>query len=313
MENSRTLKEAVAVWWLAGRPFSFPASVIPVTLGTVAAVVTGGAAFSPFVFIACLAGIVLLHAASNMLNDVFDYKLGIDTTIFPESGAVVRHLLTPAHALRGALVYCLLGSALGLWVAFQSTLDIIWIGFLGVATGIGYSLTARGLKYRGYGDFCVFFAFGILGTLGGWTAQAGSTSWLPVLWAIPVGLLIIAILHANNWRDIGGDIAAGSSSVASTLGDRLSMVYYVALLFVPFLLVLVFTFAGRISPSFTSMPEGSLVSFVSVPMACQLVSKGRRRWENRQQFLGLDGYTARFNMVFGILLVVGFVLSALLK
>ena len=38
--------------------------------------------------------------------------------------------------------------------------------------------------------------------LGAWVVQTRSFSWIPVLWTVPMSMLVIGILHANNWRDI---------------------------------------------------------------------------------------------------------------
>ena len=86
-------------WLVAVRPWSFPASTMPVAFGTALAVVVGGARFSPVKFLWALATMVVLHAAANTLSDVFDFRRGLDREVTPVSGAVVRGWLTDVGAI----------------------------------------------------------------------------------------------------------------------------------------------------------------------------------------------------------------------
>ena len=95
------------------------------------------------------------------------------------------------------------------------------------------------LKFNALGDLAVFLNFGVLGSLGAWTVQTGTLSWVPVVWAVPMSLLVVAILHANNWRDIRSDTDGGIRTMASVLGDARSEAYYRFLLMAPFAILLV--------------------------------------------------------------------------
>ena len=207
-------------WWIASRPFSLPASAMAVAFGTAGAAAMTGAPLRWFFFLLALAGMMVLHAAANVLNDVYDYRKGIDKEVLPVSGAVVRRYLSESEALRGAAVLFFVGAAVGIFLCWQTSWLILPIGAVGAFLGVFYSATRLALKYRALGDFCVFFSFGVLGSLGAWIVQTGEFSWIPVLWAVPQSLLVIGILHANNWRDIAGDTAGGFPTIASLLGDR---------------------------------------------------------------------------------------------
>ncbi|MBS1226518.1 MAG: menA, partial [Candidatus Aminicenantes bacterium] len=101
-------------WMIAARPWSFPASTMPVVFGTALAVVVGGARFSPLRFLWALITMMVLHGAANMLSDVFDFRHGLDRDVTPVSGAIVRGWLTDAQVLRGAIALFALGAASGL-------------------------------------------------------------------------------------------------------------------------------------------------------------------------------------------------------
>ena len=56
----------------------------------------------------------------------------------------------------------------------------------------------------------------------------GAVDW-NVLWiALPVGLITVAILHANNTRDMRTDARAKIQTLAMKLGGKVSMYVYCA-------------------------------------------------------------------------------------
>jgi 1,4-dihydroxy-2-naphthoate octaprenyltransferase len=299
-------------WWIASRPFSFPASAASVAFGATLAVTHGHTPLNIAFLVLSLVGMVMLHAAANIINDVYDFRKGVDTEVLPVSGAVVRRFLTPEEAMHGAVVLFTLGSVIGLLLALATSWLILLVGFFGLIIGILYSATAVGFKYRAMGDLCVFLDFGILGSLGSWIVQTKEFSWLPVVWAIPISLFVIAILHANNWRDISGDSAGGFLTVASLLGDKRSEVYYAFLLFGPFALVLIFMLAPRYIVNAPAMPLSFFITFLALPLAIKLMKKAvnRTRPANPFDFIALDGATAQLNLLFGALSILALILSS---
>lgn len=302
----------VRVWWTAVRPFSLPASAVPVTFGATAAVALGGAAFHPFQFALALFGIMLLHGAANILNDVYDFRLGIDQEVLPVSGAVVRRYVTEHEAYTGAAVMVSCGIAIGLYLAWAVSPQILLIGLCGVGLGFFYSVEPLGLKYRALGDLSVFTAFGLLGALGGWVVQTSSFSFLPIVWAVPQALLIIGILHGNNWRDISGDSEHGFSTVASRLGDSGSQRYYRFLLYTPFALMFLYVVVPHLIGNLPALPVTSLAVFLALPLVRKLLRTAEMRSDagGKTAFVTLDGATAQLNLVFGGLSVAALIFAA---
>lgn len=296
---------AAKVWWIALRPFSFPASVMSVLFGAVLAVVVTDVTINTPLMILAVISMTLLHGGANILNDVYDFRRGLDTRVLPVSGAVVRGLVTPETAIRGALAFFAAGVLGGLVIVWVVGWAVLAIGLAGVAIGVLYSATPAALKYHALGDLAVFLNFGILGALGGWVTQTGEPAWLPVVWSIPLSLLVVAILHANNWRDIAQDTAKGCTTVAALLGDRRSAPYYAFLLFAPFLLIMAFILMPRLVEVGTPMPFTFALTLLALPLAARLMHRAlaRKTAQNRLDFLALDGATAQLNLIFGVLCV----------
>jgi len=299
-------------WLVAARPWSWPASTMPVVFGTSLAVVFGGARLDPLRFLLALAAMVVLHSAANMLSDVFDFKRGLDKDVTPVSGAVVRGWLSPGAASRGAAAFFALGIALGLALTALTGMTLLLIGGVGVVIGVFYT----GLKFRALGDLAVFLNFGILGALGAWVVQTRTFAWAPVVWTVPMSLLVVAILHANNWRDTISDTERRVKTVASLLGDKGSEVYYAFLVFGASAIVLLYIVLPRfLLGGWPPLPWTFVLVLGALPRAFVLWGRARRRRAPRQplDFVILDGATAQYNLLFGLLCTAAVWLQAVLK
>lgn len=309
-----------AVPWLrlcliAGRVWALPASTMSVAFGTLLAVTIGGAPFDFVLFLLSFVGMALLQVAANMLNDVYDYRNGIDQQVNPASGAVVRGWLTPPQALVGGAGCLLIGSAIGFYIVLRIGLPILCLGAVGVLSAVLYTWGPWPLKYHALGDLAVFLNFGVLGSLGAWTVQTGQLSWVPAVWAVPMSLLVIAILHSNNWRDIAYDTGGQISTVASCLGDAGSQTYQRALLFAPFTMIALLVLLTHVTALSPQMPATFLVTLLALPLAVRLVRTGARRHDPQggPAFAALDGATAQLNLLFGLLCLAALGLHALIK
>ncbi len=297
-------------WLIAARPWSFPASTMPVVFGTSLAVVIGGAPLDVARFLWALATMVVLHGAANMLSDVFDFRRGLDRDVTPVSGAVVRGWLTDRQVLAGAVALLSLGAASGVLIARTTGRDLFLIGGLGLVVGAGYTL----LKPRALGDLAVFLDFGLLGAAGAWMVQTRRFSWLPVFWAVPMAMLVIAILHANNWRDTLSDRERRVNTVAGLLGDKGSLAYYGILIFAGFVFYPALVLVPRLAAGrFVPMPWTFLAVFLALPEALKLWRRALLRRTPRRplDFVILDGATANYNLVFGLLSTAAVWLEAL--
>lgn len=257
-----------AAYWRALRAFSFPASVVPVLLGTALATrgyfaPDGAGAFSGAVFALTLLGSLLAHAGGNVLNDYFDYQRGVDTRPEHGSGVVTQGLVTPERMrLLGTL---LLGGAVLCGVAVIemapfSAGAVVVLALLGAACAWGYPTL---LKRHGFGDLLIVLSFGLGLTLGAYAVQvplaSAAQGFAVLLLAVPVSLLVDAILHANNIRDVATDEAAGVRTLASRLGPEGSLWLQAVLLFGPPAFV-------TLGVLFGSLPVTALATLLAVPV-----------------------------------------------
>lgn len=312
MSDAAPTPSMLKKWLLATRPWALPASTMPVIFGTSLAVVVGRARLDPLRFLLALVAMMVLHSAANMLSDVFDFRRGLDTFVTPVSGAIVRGWLTAKQVVAGSAVLFVVGIALGLGLAALTGTVLLIIGGLGVLIGAGYTL----LKYHALGDLAVFLNFGILGGLGAWVVQTREFSWIPVIWTVPMAMLVSGILHANNWRDTASDSGRQVRTFASILGDKGSLAYYAVLIFGSMAIVFGLILLPRLpTPKLIPMPWTFVVVLLALPRALQLWGRAMRRRAPRRpmDFIILDGATANYNLIFGLLCTAALWLQYVLK
>jgi 1,4-dihydroxy-2-naphthoate octaprenyltransferase len=125
--------------------------------------------------------------------------------------------------------------------------------------------------------------------------------WWKLFWlSVPFGLLTIAILHGNNFRDIEEDLRAGYKTIAGFLGLRGSSIYYLVLVVGAYALTILFVALGW-------LPIWSLLILVTVPYAWRNIRTAFQ--PARVAFTLLDLLTAQLHMLFGLALLAGILLS----
>lgn len=203
------------------RHWSFPASAMPVVV-TLAYLFWMKEGVNWVNGVWALLNIVIFHAAGNTWSDYYDYKRGVDTKDTFGAKTLTDGMFTPKEIYRLSLGLLIVALAGGVGLLLRTGLPLLYIGLGGAACSLLYPV----LKYNALGDVVIFMAYALLPTLGTAYVAAGLINW-DVMWiAIPVGLITVAILHANNTRDIQTDARAGIKTLAMKLGEKTSVILY---------------------------------------------------------------------------------------
>ncbi len=292
----RPSSSRLSVFWKAIRPFAFPATLAPVLIGSLTAPIVDWGRL-----LLVLLGTLLAHSGVNVISDWMDWRRGADTwKVLGSSRVLVDGLLDPRTHLRFGITLMGLAALIGVWLIQLSGPAVWYFMAAGAAVGIFYTVPPVGLKYRALGDLAVFLAFGPLMAAGAYYVQTSQLAWLPVWLSIPIGLLTIAILHGNNYRDIAEDRAAGYHTVASLLGPRGSAIYYTALLAGAYVSTVLFVILQW-------LPLWSLGVVLTLPLAWRNVSVAFNH--ARVAFSFLDLLTAQLHLAFSLLIVAGLLLE----
>jgi 1,4-dihydroxy-2-naphthoate octaprenyltransferase len=226
------------VWFLATRPWSFPASIIPMLVGGALAHRAGFWDWP--LFLLTLVGGLFFHIGANLTNTYFDYRRGADSVAHADDRTLVDRMLGPRDVLLLTAFFFLAGCAIGGYLASRSGWELLALGAGGMFLGLFYTADPLGYKYRALGDLGIFISFGPLLVLGSYFVQTEKLELLPLLFSFPLGLLIVAILHANNYRDAETDRRAGARTLAQILGERGSRYAYYFLVLTPYAFVVAF-------------------------------------------------------------------------
>jgi 1,4-dihydroxy-2-naphthoate octaprenyltransferase len=291
------------LWLRATRPLYLPTSLLPALAGALVAIGTDGAEW--WLLPVALVALVLLHAATNVCNEVEDAAHGVDAPDkMDNSGVFCRGLLTIRE---GRWLYAGLFAAsfvIGVGLSLVQGVALLAIGIVGILGGWLYTGGPRPYKYDGLGDPMIILLMGPLLTLGAYTAITGDGFHAPAFWlGLAPGLLIAAVLSGNNAADIEGDRAAGVRTLAVRVGfDRARMLYLVSL-------------SGAFLAPVMLYAAGLFGPWILLPLVLTPMALGRARQALRARVSGdaslvtLAPLTAQLHLLFSVLLCVGVVLD----
>lgn len=285
-------------WFSAMRPWSFPASTMPVLL-SLAYYLQAGVSINPVTALWALVNIVIFHAAGNVWSDYFDYKRGVDAKDTHGVRVLAHGKFTAQEFLIFSLALFALGSLCAIFLVVQTGFPFVWITLIGIAAALLYPP----LKYCAWGDVVIFVAYTLTPmyamswiVTGTWSAEA-----LPA--QLPTGILTVAILHANNLRDIPTDLRAGIKTLASVLGVHRALRLYQTELALPLIIVI-----GCICLKW--LPWGSLLTLVTLaPLSAAWKTASLIQTQGHDALSRLDEMTAKLQLLFSLLMVVGLVVS----
>lgn len=290
-----------AVWEIV-RPFAYTASAVPVAIGGAVAAYDGRFAWLPFV--EALAASLFIHSGTNVINEIYDVRKGIDSITSPRaSHALVKGRLTERTAFIVAIASLLIAVAIGLHLVYERGPIMLALGLAGVIGGWGYTAPPLQYKYHALGLPLVFLLMGPLMVVGTYFAITGGWSAQAVYLSIPVGLLVAAILHGNEWRDISEDRRAGIATLSGSLGREWSHRGYVLLVIGAFVTLGLLS-AFELAPPMVMLAVLALPFMVRVIRAAELGANGHVRAIAR-----IDLQTARLHFAFGSLMVAGMLLT----
>lgn len=223
-------------WIGAARLRTLPLAVSPVLVGTGAATL-GGEPLHGVIALACLAVAVCLQIGVNYANDYSDGIRGTDDVRVGPARLTGGRKAKPRTVLVVALVFFALAALAGLAIVVRTQQWwLLLVGAVAIVAAWFYTGGKRPYGYAGLGEVVVFVFFGLVATLGTTWVQALMLPQEAWFGAVAVGFLAVAVLLANNLRDIDQDRLAGKRTLSVRIGRRATQVLFTVLVLAPFLI-----------------------------------------------------------------------------
>ncbi|MGB7859025.1 MAG: 1,4-dihydroxy-2-naphthoate polyprenyltransferase [Acidimicrobiia bacterium] len=250
-------------WKTAARTHTLPAAIVPVLVGS--ALAYGEDVFRWDAFTWALVGALAIQLAANFANDASDAKRGVDTEArLGPPRMVSLGVITPGQMWTATWIAIGVAGIAGLALTIIAGPLVLVIGVASVLAMLGYVGGPLPYGYRGFGEVFVFVFFGLVATVGSRYVQNMSAPLSAWLLAIPIGMLVTAILVANNYRDIETDKETGKKTLAVMLGPRRTRWLFASLVFGAFPLIAIFAILGW--TPFATLFAALLLPFASGPV-----------------------------------------------
>ena len=291
-------KHSFGEWMIAVRPWSFPASAMPV-ITSIAYLFWKGAEINWIFGLWALVNIVIFHAAGNTWSDYFDFKKKVDADDTFGAKTLTTGMFTEKEIFRLSLSLTIVATAAGLALMALTGLPLLWIGLGGVLCTLLYPM----LKYNALGDLVILMAYAFLPTIGTSFVTTGAIDWSVLLIALPVGLITDGILHSNNTRDTITDRRAGIKTMAMGLGHKSSAILYGFEVIFPFVWIGALSIVGL-------LPLTTIAIFLTLAVAIGCAKTMMHSLEGGSGVIAdLDVRTANLQLMFSALLTLAFIVA----
>jgi 1,4-dihydroxy-2-naphthoate octaprenyltransferase len=264
---SRESMDPVSRWLLITRASVFPMTITSAAIGGLLAVPAPGD--KSFVcFAVAFVGLVLAHAANNMINDYFDLEGGVDTEGYVRTQyaphPVLSGLVSKTGLILAIAVVNLLDLAILVYLTEQRGWPVAAFALLGLFVSVFYVAPPLKLKHRGLGEPGVFLVWGPL-MIGGtyYVTTGGFAPWVLVA-SLPYALLVTTVLFGKHIDKLEADTAKGIRTLPVILGRERSLFLTQEMLVLFFVFVTVLVLTGTLG-------VWTLLVFGAVPRLLQVL------------------------------------------
>jgi len=250
----------VSRWLVLTRACVQPMTLTAVAIAGLLAVRAPG--FDLGLFLLAAAGLVIAHAANNLINDIFDEQLGTDTADYPRAlyapHPVVSGMATRATMIRAALLLNLADLAILIVLLLFRGWPVLAFAVAGLVVSVGYTAPVLRFKKRGLGEPAVLLVWGPLMVGGTYYAATGHLTWQVLAASVPYGLLSTTVLLGKHLDKLEWDRPLAIGTLPVLLGERAARRLTLGLMVAFYVATVVLIIAG-------ALPIPALVALLALP------------------------------------------------
>ena len=216
--------DPVSRWLLITRASVFPMTLLSGAIGGLLALAgPHRASFDGLSFGLAVVGILVAHAANNMINDYFDVQGGVDSAGYVRGQYAPHPILDGLISKRGLLVAIAAANVLDLGIllllAERAGWPVAVFALLGLFISVFYVAPPVRLKHRGLGEPGVAVVWGPLMIGGTYFASTGHFEPSVLAASVPYALLVTSVLIGKHIDKLSADQSRGIRTLPVILGE----------------------------------------------------------------------------------------------
>jgi 1,4-dihydroxy-2-naphthoate octaprenyltransferase len=223
--------DPISRWLILGRVSVVVMSAISAVIGGLLAVRDD--TFDLPLLILVVVGLILAHTGSNLVNDFWDFRHGIDTPDSPRATYGPHPFTDEKNSYKEFLlvtgVLLAVATVIGIYLTATAGLWVLAFALGGAFVLLFYSGGPVPLKYFGMGEIAVFIVWGPLMIGGAYFVMAEELPWWVVLASVPYGLGVTTVLFGKHLDKLPFDKEKGIRTMPIVLGEKLSRYVTIAL------------------------------------------------------------------------------------
>ncbi len=285
------------------RPHTLTAGFVPVLVGTAAVLPFGDINF--LMFFLMLIATILIQSATNMFNEYYDFKRGLDSEdSVGIAGAIVRNGITPRRVLSFAISFYIIAALIGLYIAYETSWWLILIGSISMLVGFLYTGGPYPISWTPFGEIFSGVFMGPVIILITFYIHLHELHIFPLLLSIPIMITIGLLNMFNNIRDRVKDAQSGRRTFVILVGKEKATQVVNFLLILCYVFVIIMSVTDLFASLFLLLP---LLSFKLYKKTMQLLKEG----DSPVELIPAMATMGKFNTIYGLLLSIGVLLYGL--
>jgi 1,4-dihydroxy-2-naphthoate octaprenyltransferase len=238
--------DPVARWLIATRGAVLIMTFFSALIGGLFAMLAGPVDVGLWALVAL--GLVLAHGASNLFNDYWDAKLGVDEGNYFRlqygPHPLLSGLFTEKQLLAWATATAGIAGAIGAYLMYRSGWEVAVFAILGGLIMFMYAGKPLPLKQYGLGEPAVFVAWGPLMIGGTYFVLTQTLPWTVLLATLPYALGVTLVLFGKHIDKIEADTKKNIRTVPVLLGESRARKVSMALMVSTYIFAIGLTLIG---------------------------------------------------------------------
>lgn len=298
-----TVHTGIKKYLMLTRPHTLTASFVPVFIGTASVMLFSDIRWTMFFLM--LIATLLIQSATNMFNEYYDFKRGLDShESVGIAGAIVRNGMSPKLVLSIAISFYVIAGILGIIITINSSFWILLVGAISMAIGYLYTGGPIPISWTPFGEIFAGFFMGTVIIMITFYIHTGTLQVFPLLMSIPSAITIGLLNMANNIRDRKKDKESGRKTYVILVGKPFAVATAAVLLLFSYLFLIYMAFFTDMGSVFLLIP------LLSIPLAIKtimLMKKGNTPVE----LIPAMASMGKLNTVMGLLMTIGLIIYGL--